>query len=55
MRALADKALADVRAELDPAVFAAAFGRGSRLSLTEAFATILAPDHGAPTLVSPHG
>ena len=52
MRALADKALADVRAELDPAVFAAAFGRGSRLSLTEAFATILAPAYSARAVIA---
>ncbi len=48
MRALADAALATVRAELDPAVFAAAFDAGQQLSLGEAFATILAPDHSAP-------
>ena len=49
-RLMADAALATVRAELDPAVFAAAFGAGQQLSQEEAFATILAPDRNAPAL-----
>nr|HMN31319.1 hypothetical protein [Caldilineaceae bacterium] len=51
MRALADAALAMVRAALDPAAFAAAFATGQQLSLEEAYATILAPSQvvGAPT------
>ena len=43
MRALADDALAAVRAALEPGLFAAAFDSGRKLSLAEAFATILAP------------
>jgi hypothetical protein len=39
MRALADAALATVRAALDPAVFAEAFAAGQRLSLDESFAS----------------
>ena len=49
IRALADDALAIVRAALDPAAFAAAFETGRQLSLAEAFATIFAPEHGTPT------
>ena len=45
MRALADAALATVRAALEPAVFAEAFTTGQQISLEEAFATILAPNH----------
>ena len=43
MRALADAALAMVRAALEPEVFAAAFAAGQQLSLDEAFASILNP------------
>src|SRR5262249_3822386 len=43
-RALADAALATVRSELDPALFAQIFATGQQLSLTEAFITVLAPD-----------
>ena len=54
MRALADAALATVRASLDPVVFAEAFATGQQLSLEEAFATILAPTQPAsvPTKAS---
>jgi len=45
MRALADAALATVRAELEPTLFAAAFAIGQRMTLVEAFATILALPH----------
>ncbi|MFN8491774.1 MAG: hypothetical protein U0350_29510 [Caldilineaceae bacterium] len=38
MRTLADKALATVRAALDPAVFAAAFTAGQQMTLVESFA-----------------
>ena len=48
MRALADDALATVRAALDPVVFAAAFDAGRQLSLAEAFATVLAPVRSMP-------
>ena len=43
MRALADAALAMVRAALEPDVFAEAFAAGQQLSLDEAFASILNP------------
>jgi hypothetical protein len=46
-RQLLDDALARVRAALDPALFEEVFAAGRRLSLEEAFATILAP--GAPS------
>jgi predicted ATPase/transcriptional regulator with XRE-family HTH domain len=47
MRTLADDSLATVRAALDPAVFAEAFAAGNKLSLEEAFATILGPPVGS--------
>jgi hypothetical protein len=50
MRALADAALARVRAELEPAVFAEAFAVGQRVSLAEAFAALLASWHVAELL-----
>ena len=50
MRALADAALAMVRAALDPAVFAEAFAMGQQMSLAEALITILAPTHFASAL-----
>jgi predicted ATPase/transcriptional regulator with XRE-family HTH domain len=43
MLPLVEAALATVRAALDPVVFADAFAAGQRMSLAEAFATILAP------------
>jgi hypothetical protein len=43
LRKRTDVALATVRAALDPDVFAEAFAEGQRLSLGEAFATILHP------------
>jgi hypothetical protein len=46
VRALAEAALATVRAALDPAVFAKAFAVGQQLSLSKAFATILTPADG---------
>ena len=52
IRALADEALVTVQAALDPAIFAAAFETGRQLSLAEAFATILAPDHSVPTTLT---
>ena len=52
MRALADEALAAVRAELAPDLFADAFKTGSQLSLAVTFATILAPDRNALALGS---
>jgi len=55
LRALADAALATVRAALDPAVFAEAFATGQQLSLSEAYATILAPAHVLQGAVRLHG
>ena len=43
MRALADAALATVRAVLEPAIFAEAFATGQQMLLEEAFVTILVP------------
>lgn len=43
MRDLADAALTTVRSELDTELFAQTFAAGQQLSLTEAFATLLAP------------
>jgi tetratricopeptide (TPR) repeat protein len=55
MRAPADEALATLQAALDPAIFDEAFNTGQQLSLAEAFASILAPVHIAPTLSNPQG
>jgi len=43
MRALADAALATVRAVLEPVAFAEAFAAGQQMSLEQAFASILVP------------
>ena len=48
MRTLADVALAAVQAVLDVDVFAEAFSRGQKISLDEAFSTILVPDALTP-------
>ena len=55
MHALADAVLATVREALDPEVFAEAFHTGQQLSLSEAFATILAPVHIASTFRGSRG
>ncbi len=44
-RGLVDAALALVRGVLEPAVFTDAFTAGQRLSLGEAFTTLLGPDY----------
>ena len=54
VRALADAALATVRAALEPAVFAEAFATGQQMSLAEAFATILAPTQFAGVATNHH-
>jgi hypothetical protein len=51
--ALAEAALATVRAALDPVVFTQAFAAGQQMALGEAFTTVLVPAAGAVTLRAP--